>query len=103
VLLFPSLYEGFGWPPLEALSLGCNVVCSSAGALPEVVGDAGLYADPADVNQFAAQALRLLQDEQLAETLLQRGARRTGSDGLQALAEQLQPVYAGIASRRGQA
>ena len=45
-LVFPSLYEGFGQPPLEAMACGCPVACSNAGALPEVVGDAALLFDP---------------------------------------------------------
>src|SRR4029079_5062546 len=49
LLLFPSLYEGFGWPPLEAMASGTPVVCSNAGSLQEIVQDAALTADPEDV------------------------------------------------------
>ena len=53
-LVFPSLYEGFGQPPLEAMACGCPVACSSAASLPEVVGDAARMFDPYDVHAIAA-------------------------------------------------
>jgi glycosyltransferase involved in cell wall biosynthesis len=53
-LVFPSLYEGFGQPPLEAMACGCPVACSNAGALPEVVGDAARLFDPHDPAAIAA-------------------------------------------------
>src|SRR5205823_2212382 len=52
-LVFPSLYEGFGLPPLEALACGCPVAVSRAGALPEVCGDAAVYFDPTAVEDIA--------------------------------------------------
>jgi alpha-1,3-rhamnosyl/mannosyltransferase len=64
---FPSLYEGFGLDPLEALACGCPVVCSNAASLPEIVGDAALLFDPDD-EQGLARALRqaLAEPEPLA-------------------------------------
>ena len=53
LLLFPSIYEGFGWPPLEAMTCGCPVVCSTAGSLPEVVGDAALKCHAENYDQMA--------------------------------------------------
>ena len=61
-LVFPSLYEGFGQPPLEAMACGCPVASSNAGALPEVVGDAALLFDPHDPAAIAAAVLDLLAD-----------------------------------------
>ena len=61
-LVFPSLYEGFGQPPLEAMACGCPVACSNAAALPEVVGDAALLFDPYDPAAIAAAVLDLLAD-----------------------------------------
>lgn len=58
-LVFPSLYEGFGLPLLEAQSQGCAVIASNAAALPEVAGDGALYFDPADPEAAVAQFLRL--------------------------------------------
>ena len=73
LLLFPSYYEGFGWPPLEAMAFGCPVVCSNAGSLPEVVGDAALTAAPDDYTTLAKHCLSLLSDPSLAEEILQLG------------------------------
>lgn len=76
VFLFPSLYEGFGLPPLEALACGAPVVCSDRGALPESVGDAALTVDPYDVAGIAAAMRRLLTDDRLRAELRERGLRR---------------------------
>ena len=58
-LLYPSRFEGFGWPVIEAQACGCPVICSNAGPLPEAAGDAGLYHDPDDEAGFVADLLRL--------------------------------------------
>ena len=58
-LLYPSRFEGFGWPVIEAQACGCPVVCSNSGPLPEAAGDAGLFHDPNDEAGFAADLLRL--------------------------------------------
>jgi glycosyltransferase involved in cell wall biosynthesis len=58
-LLYPSRFEGFGWPVIEAQACGCPVVCSNAGPLPEAAGDAGLFHDPNDEAGFANDLLRL--------------------------------------------
>lgn len=76
VLIFPSLYEGYGWPPLEAMRAGCPVVASSRGSLPEVVDDAGLLCDPDDIEGFAAAALSLLGGGERRDALVARGLGR---------------------------
>ena len=58
-LLYPSRFEGFGWPIIEAQACGCPVVCSNAPPLPETAGDAGLFHDVNDEEGFAADLLRL--------------------------------------------
>ena len=63
-LAFPSLYEGFGLPPLEAMASGCPVASSDAGALPEVLGDAPAYFDPTDPEAMATAVMRVLADPQ---------------------------------------
>jgi len=73
LLLFPSLYEGFGWPPLEAMASGTPVVCSRAGSLGDVVGDAALTADPEDVDTLAWHAGSVLGDARLRSALVARG------------------------------
>lgn len=73
VFLFPSLYEGFGLPPLEALATGLPVVSSSAGALGEVLGDAALFMEPNDVIRGAKLTLDILSDRNLAMSLSLNG------------------------------
>lgn len=75
-LFFPSLYEGFGLPALEAMAAGCPVVTSSRGALPEVCGDAAIYVDPDDVEQMSlALAQCVLLPEAMGEMVAQAKGR----------------------------
>jgi glycosyltransferase involved in cell wall biosynthesis len=72
---YPSLYEGFGLPLLEAQSLGVPVMSAKGSSLPEVAGDAALYVDPTDVEAIAQAMLRLSQDEALRQELIAAGYR----------------------------
>lgn len=74
--VLPSFQEGFGLPVLEAMARGVPVACSDTSSLPEVVGDAALLFDPREESQIAAQIGRLLSEEELAGTLVERGYRR---------------------------
>ena len=77
-LVFPSLYEGFGQPPLEAMASGTPVAVSRAGALPEVCGDAALYFEPTSVDEIAEAVLAVLErPEQLTTRGLERASRFT--------------------------
>lgn len=71
--VFPSLYEGFGLPPLEAMAAGCPVVVSDAASLPEVCGNAALYCNPYQHEDIAKKILLVLSDKALSETLRQKG------------------------------
>jgi len=81
VFIFPSIYEGFGLPPLEALACGTPVVGSRAASLPEVVREGGILLDPDDINGMAAALVRLLTDDafhaELRRRAIQRAARFT--------------------------
>lgn len=90
-LVFPSLWEGFGLPALEAMSSGTPVLSSDRGSLPEVVGDGGLYFDPTSSRALADQAIRLLSDPGLRHDLSNKALTRAagfGWDKGAALAEQ---------------
>ncbi|OBF98402.1 glycosyl transferase family 1 [Mycobacterium sp. 852014-52450_SCH5900713] len=71
--VFPSTYEGFGLPPLEAMGHGCPVVCSNAGSIPEVVGDAGIYFDPNNPEELRTALERVTTAEELQADLRTRG------------------------------
>src|SRR5579883_1977561 len=76
LFVFPSLYEGFGLPPLEAMACGRAVVCSNTSSLPEVVGDAGVLVSPYDVDGLAEAVAELLEDPARRAALGQRGIER---------------------------
>lgn len=71
--IYPSFYEGFGLPPLEAQACGCPVICSSAASLPEVCGDSALYFSPHDISEMAAKIECLLSNREIAEELVAKG------------------------------
>ena len=71
--VFPSLYEGFGIPPLEAMSYDCPVVCSNTSSIPEVVGDAGQYFDPYDVASMRKSIEMVVESAELRSTLVNKG------------------------------
>jgi glycosyltransferase involved in cell wall biosynthesis len=72
-LVFPSLYEGFGFPVLEAMGCGTPVICSNTSSLPELAGDAALLVDPLDVDALAHTMQRIVSDETLRKDLIERG------------------------------
>lgn len=76
ILVLPSLYEGFGLTPLEAMACGTPVAVSNVGSIPEVVGDAGLYFSPYNVREMAETINRVMGDESLNKELINRGYER---------------------------
>jgi glycosyltransferase involved in cell wall biosynthesis len=76
LFVYPSLYEGFGLPPLEAMACGTPVVTANTSSLPEVVGEAGLTVDPLDVEGLAEAMRRVLGDEALRQEMRERGLQR---------------------------
>lgn len=76
VFAFPSFFEGFGVPPIEAMACGAPVITSNTSSLPEVVGDAALTIDPHNISELAQAITRLIGDEKLREELRQRGYER---------------------------
>lgn len=76
VLLFPSWYEGFGWPALQAMACGTPVIASNAGALPEVVGDSGCTRNPADADGLCQDLQSILRDADLVAELRTKGLAR---------------------------
>jgi glycosyltransferase involved in cell wall biosynthesis len=96
VFVFPSFYEGFGLPPLEAMACGTPVVCSNAASLPEVVGDAALTVAPDDSDGLAAAVGRMLDDPALAEDLRRRGLERARQFTWQRCSQETLAVYQGL-------
>lgn len=76
LFVYPSLYEGFGLPPLEAMACGCPVVTSNMGSLPEVCGDAVYYIDPYSIQNIMEGMYKVLTDEKLRKFLTNRGLER---------------------------
>jgi len=102
--IYPSLYEGFGLPALQALACGTPAIVSQASALPEVVGDAALLLDPLDVEAMAGALAHALADADLAAALRHRGLERARQFTWTRTAEETVAVYrAVLAGRRGHA
>jgi glycosyltransferase involved in cell wall biosynthesis len=95
-MVYPSLFEGFGLPPVEAMACACPVVCSARGSLGEVVGDAARLVDPEDIGEIAA-ALREMLDETVRKQWQARGLRRAALYSWLRCAEATQVVYRQIA------
>jgi glycosyltransferase involved in cell wall biosynthesis len=76
LFLYPSLYEGFGIPPLEAMACGCPTIVSDIASLPEVCGDASYYIDPTNVDSIAQGIVTLVRDEKLRKEFTDKGYER---------------------------
>lgn len=100
IFAFPSLYEGFGLPPLEALACGAPVLCGNTSSLPEVVGDAALMVDPTNSEMIADGLAQLLGDPARREALRAAGRRRAALFSWRATATATLAVYEQALQRR---
>ena len=100
-LVFPSLYEGFGSPPLEAMACGCPVASSRKASLAEMVGDAAVFLDPESADSIADAIDRVTGDRKLAAELRERGIRHAGGFTWQACAQRHRVAYERVAETRG--
>jgi Glycosyltransferase len=93
LFVYPSLYEGFGLPPLEAMACGTPVVTSNTSSLPEVVGDAGIMVDPLDVDALADSMHQVLTDDVLHEKLRNMGIARAREFSWEKTAQKTWQIY----------
>jgi len=93
VFVFPSLYEGFGLPPLEAMASGTPVVTSNVSSLPEVAGDAAVLVDPYDPRSIADGIYRVLSDERLRRDLRRKGVARAGMFSWEQSVRRVRAIY----------
>ncbi len=99
VLAYPSLYEGLGFPPLEAMAVGVPVVTTRAGGLPEAVGDAALAVDPTDVDALADALGHALTDRELRSSLIERGREQAARFPWERAIDGLVDLYRRVAPR----
>jgi glycosyltransferase involved in cell wall biosynthesis len=97
VFVFPSLYEGFGLPPLEAMASGTPVVTSNVSSLPEVAGDAAVLVDPYDTRSIADGIYRVLTDQRLRADLRRLGLARAGQFSWESSVRRVREIYGQVA------
>jgi len=93
LFVFPSLSEGFGLPPLEAMARGVPVVSSNATCLPEILGDAAIYFNPLDIDDMAEKIKKALLDEGLRNNLIEKGFEQIKKYSWQKMAEETLKIY----------
>jgi glycosyltransferase involved in cell wall biosynthesis len=98
-LAYPSLYEGFGLPVLEAMAAGTPVIASRAASLPEVLGDAGLLLDPLDAGAWATAIVKVVNDEHARERMRRAGKARAATFTWERTARATLDVYRRVLNR----
>ena len=98
LLAYPSLYEGFGFPPLEAMACGCPVVTSNTSSLPEVVGKAGMMINPYDTDSLVEAMRRVLTNRELRDDMVTKGLEQAKKFSWEKAAREIQEVYNKVAS-----
>lgn len=98
VFVYPSFYEGFGLPPLEAMACGTPVISTNVSSIPEVVGDAGILVSPTDVEELSDAMLRVLDNETLKAQLSEKGLKQASKFSWRATAEKTMEVYNEVGS-----
>jgi len=93
VFVFPSLYEGFGLPPLEAMASGTPVITSNQSSLPEIMGDAALFVDPYEPDAIFEAMRRVLTEPELARSLSERGLARVGQFSWDRSVRRVRAIY----------
>ena len=96
VFVFPSLYEGFGLPPLEAMAAGTPVITSNVSSLPEVVGDAAILIDPYEPAEIADAMRRVLSDEPLRAELRRKGLLRVQEFSWERSVQRVRAIYSEV-------
>jgi len=99
LFVFPSLYEGFGLPVVEAMACGVPVVCSNTSSLPEIAGDAALLVDPFDVNTLAVTMGRALTEEGLRRKMREKGLEQAERFSWERTGRETLEVYLGVTNR----
>jgi glycosyltransferase involved in cell wall biosynthesis len=94
--VYPSLYEGFGIPPLEAMSLNCPVICSNTSSIPEIVGNAGKYFNPLDIDDIKNAIERVIESESLKKDLISRGQNQLKKFSWDLCAKQTAKIYTNL-------
>jgi glycosyltransferase involved in cell wall biosynthesis len=98
IFVYPSFYEGFGMPPLEAMSFDCPVACSKVSSMPEVVGNAGAYFDPDDIDDMRTAIEMIVSDEALRTRLIAAGRERIKEFSWDKCASETLNVYKKVVS-----
>ena len=99
LFVYPSFYEGFGLPPVEAMACGTPVVTSNSTSIPEIVGDAAILMDPYDVDDLCEKMYLVLTNKELKDSLISKGLSRSSELSWEKTAKQTLDAYSSIHER----